>query len=39
MTDTQKRLQDEAPTPLSGFFAFVVTVAALSIAVLLSPAF
>ena len=38
MTDRQKRLQDEAPTPLSGFFTLLATVAAIGIAVLISPA-
>lgn len=38
MTDKQKHLQDEAPTPLSGFFAILATVAAIGVAVLISPA-
>ena len=38
MTDKQKQLQDESPTPLSGFFAILATVTAIGVAVLISPA-
>lgn len=38
MTDKQRKLRDEAPTPLSGFFAILATVAAICVAVLISPA-
>jgi hypothetical protein len=38
MTDKQQQLEDEAPTPLSGFFAILATVVAICVAVLISPA-